>query len=303
MESNTAPGAVRAEMWIVGSDGSPGAAHAVEWTLAQAVGRAKSVHVVRAWHLPPIAGAEFGVGPLTDMEPSEALPDLETLAQEAVDAGLEVTSEVRYGGAARVLLDDSAEAALLVVGSRGLGGFRRLLLGSVSQQCATHARGPVVVVPGSADGAPTESAVSRLVVGVDGSPAAREALRWAHAFARGELPVVALGAWYPSGFGADELHIEPERMFQQARRTFDATMDAVETEIGAPGCFERQFVSGRPAVALVDDCDATTLLVVGERGHRGLMHGLLGSVATEVLHHAVCPVAVIPAPDPHEDPE
>ncbi len=299
MESNTAPDATPAATWIVGSDGSAGSEHAVRWALAQAVGRTTAVKVLRAWHLPPMAGAEFGVAPLTDMEPGEALPGLEALAQDAIDAGVEVTSEVRYGGASRVLLDDSEEAALLVVGSRGLGGFRRLLLGSVSHQCATHAHGPVVVVPCADDEAPAESVVSRLVVGVDGSAASCEALRWAHAFAQGRLPVVAIGAWSPSGFGADELHTEPERMFQHARLSFEQAVDALEADIGAPGCFERKFVSGRPGVALVEECDDTTLVVVGERGHRGLMHGLLGSVATEVLHHAPCPVGVIPAA--HDD--
>lgn len=294
MESNTEPD--RSQTWIVASDGSTGAEDAVHWALTQALGRAPSVHVIRAWHLPPIAGAEFGLGPIADMEPPEAHPGLDALAAGATSAGLEVTSEVRYGGASRVLLDASEDAALLVVGSRGHGGFRRLLLGSVSHQCATHARSPIVVVRPPADDEPVEPVVSGLVVGVDGSPAAREALRWAHEFARGEVPVVAIGAWTNAIFGGEELHSELERLFQNAQTSFGATVDAVEAELDAPGCFERKFMSGGPAVVLVDECEATGLLVVGERGHRGFTGGLLGSVATEVLHRAPCPVAVIPAP-------
>ncbi len=283
-------------MWVVGSDGSAGAGHAVRWALAQAIGRTPSVHVIRAWHLPPMAGAEFGVGRLADMEPSEVHPGLDELAADAINAGLKVTSGVQYGGASHVLLDAGEDAELLVVGSRGLGGFRRLLLGSVSHQCATHARGPVVVVRPPVDDGPAEPAVTRLVVGVDGSPAAREALRWAHTFARGEIPVVAIGAWTNAIFGADELHSELERLFQHAQSSFGQMVDAVEAELDAPGCFERKFVRGGPAVVLADECEPTELLVVGERGHRGFTGGLLGSVATEVLHRARSPIAVIPAP-------
>ena len=243
-----------------------------------------------------MAGAEFGVSPIVDMEPAEAHPGLDELAADAVEAGLTVTSEVRYGGASRLLLETSEDGALLVVGSRGLGGFRRLLLGSVSHQCATHARRPVVVVRPPADGAASDRAVSRIVVGVDGSPASRAALRWAHDFARGEVPVLALGAWTKSVFGADELQSEMERWFQHAQGSFDAAVDAVEDDIAERGRFERKFLRGGPAVVLVDECAPTALLVVGERGHHGLTAGLLGSVATEVLHRAPCPVAVVPAP-------
>ena len=147
IESKVATERSLSDAWIVGSDGSTGAEHAVSWALTHAVGRAPSLHVLRAWHLPPIAGVEFGVGPLDDMEPPEAHPGLGELAADAVHAGLSVTSEVRYGGAARLLLDTSEDAALLVVGSRGHGGFTGLLLGSVGHEVVVGARCPVMVVP------------------------------------------------------------------------------------------------------------------------------------------------------------
>lgn len=295
MGSNPSVDTSRSHTWVVGSDGSAGAEHALRWGFAHAVNRATSLHVVRAWHLPAMAGEYLGVGPLSEMEPVEAHADLDILAADAASAGLEVTSEVLYGGATRVLLESAEGAALLVVGSRGLGGFRRLLLGSVSHQCATHAHGPVVVVRPPADEDATDPTISRIVVGVDGSPASREALRWAHTFAGDQIPVEALGAWTPSAFGADELHSELELLFQHAQRNFGATVDAVETEFGAAGYFERTFVSAAPAVALIEAGESAGLVVVGERGHRFQTFGLLGSVAMEVLHRAPCPVAVIPA--------
>src|SRR5262249_50314972 len=65
----------------------------------------------------------------------------------ASEAGIEIRSIVREGNPVDVLLDESKNADLLVVGTRGLGGFKELLLGSVSQQCAPHASCPVVIVP------------------------------------------------------------------------------------------------------------------------------------------------------------
>lgn len=301
MEPNSPLDTSPSRTWVVGSDGSAGAEYALRWALAQAVGRARSLHVVRAWQLPTMGAEQFGVGPFADMEPTEAHPGLGALAADAAGADLEVTSEVTYGGASHMLLESGEGAALLVVGSRGLGGFRRLLLGSVSHQCATHAHGPVVVVRRPADDVTSGPVVSRLVVGVDGSPAACEALRWAHTFAGGEIPVLAMGTWTSSAFGGDEVHSELERLFQHAQSSFEATVDTVEAELGAGGYFERKFVSGAPAVALIEECELTGLLVVGERGHRFQTFGLLGSVAMEVLHRAQCPVAVIPAAQPNHD--
>ena len=140
-------------MIVVGVDGSPGARAALRWALAEARLRHTPLHVVHAWAFPYTA-VGYGMAPLIDKGFTDELEQRakglveEMLAEAGSEAdGVEVEQEVAEGSAAHVLLEQAERADLLVVGSRGLGGFRGLLLGSVSQQCAHHARCPVVVVP------------------------------------------------------------------------------------------------------------------------------------------------------------
>jgi nucleotide-binding universal stress UspA family protein len=134
---------------VVGVDGSPGAGEALAYALQEARLRGSAVRVVAAWHVPAAAYAGGGLGD------TELFSELEQAARDNAarsleDAnldGIEISTVVREGSPAHVLLEEAGDADLLVVGSRGLGGFRGLLLGSVSQQCAHHAPCPLVVVP------------------------------------------------------------------------------------------------------------------------------------------------------------
>jgi nucleotide-binding universal stress UspA family protein len=143
---------------IVGVDGSDGAAEALRWVLGEARLRGADVRVVHAWSVPlvlsiPSADA-FGVP-----EPAGSLEEVRTALRKEAEKVLEaslvgvkaddivIERELAEGKAARVLIDAAKNADLLVVGTRGLGGFTGLLLGSVSQQCTHHAPCPVVVVP------------------------------------------------------------------------------------------------------------------------------------------------------------
>jgi nucleotide-binding universal stress UspA family protein len=136
---------------VVGVDGSPGSLHALSWAGREARLRDATLEVVVAWTY-PIPVLLFPVAP----DP----PDVKTLRKEAHElveralakvaddvSGIDVERRVVEGSAPEVLMNKAKEADLLVLGSRGLGGFRGLLLGSVSQQCALHATCPVVVVP------------------------------------------------------------------------------------------------------------------------------------------------------------
>lgn len=135
---------------VVGVDGSPGAREALDYALQEARLRGADVRVVAAWQVPSAAYAgTYGLGGpelLSELEQAARDNVARALEAAAVD-DVEVRTTVREGSPAHVLLEEAADADLLVVGSRGLGGFRGLLLGSVSQQCAHHAPCPLVVVP------------------------------------------------------------------------------------------------------------------------------------------------------------
>ena len=135
----------------VGVDGSEGAAAALRWAAAEARLRGARLRVVHAWNVPTIAYAGGGFVPPASFEDDlgqAAETGLETWLDAAKPdlEGIEVERRVTEGHAATVLTEAAADADLLVVGSRGLGGFSELLLGSVSHQVAQRAHCPVVII-------------------------------------------------------------------------------------------------------------------------------------------------------------
>ena len=191
------------------------------------------------------------------------------------------------------LVEAADDSALLVVGARGLGGFRGALLGSVSQHCLHHARVLVAVVRETA-----ASPNGRIVVGYDGSEAAEAALHWAadHALATGR-PLDILHAWHPpyvSGQPFAFSTVGYEEFNQTAETTLNRGLAHVERWrlSSVPG---RVLITGGAAGALIDAAVDASLVVVGSRGHGGFAGLLLGSVSTQVARHAPCPVVVVPA--------
>jgi nucleotide-binding universal stress UspA family protein len=138
---------------VVGVDGSEASQEALRFALRQAKLEGKRVRAVTAWHVPAVAYGGPGVSPLTDVRAvfAEDADAILTRALEAVESetgGVEIEPVVREGRPASVLTEAAESADLLVVGSRGLGGFLELLLGSVSHECAHHAPCPIVIVRG-----------------------------------------------------------------------------------------------------------------------------------------------------------
>lgn len=138
-------------MIVTGVDGSEESKAALHWALDEAKLRGTDVRVIHAWVMPAPSGLmSYYVVALQDpalyQEGAEKfLSDF--LAEETRETeGVEIDGMAVEGTPAEVLIDASTDAELLVVGSRGLGGFKSLLLGSVSQQCAAHASCPVVIV-------------------------------------------------------------------------------------------------------------------------------------------------------------
>lgn len=280
------------QTWTIGHDGSAGASHAADWAVAQATGRNVELTLVRSWQIPAL-DVPLPVESIEEFAPAQACDDIDELVARASESGVSVSQRIVRGAAAETLLDASTDGSLAVVGSRGLGGFRRLLLGSVSSQCATHALVPTVVVPPAAA---TDRPIGRIVVGLDGSERSRRALTWAVDFAPDECEIIVVGAWMPSRSGYVAVAQLYSHELDHTRDRFNEILDALEADAGST-LFERRFASADPATTLLEEAERADLLVVGQRGHSGLSAAILGSVSTHVLHHSPIPVAVIPDDD------
>jgi nucleotide-binding universal stress UspA family protein len=138
---------------VAGVDGSPSSLSALRWAIRQAGLTGATVDAVITWHYPVSAGG-YGWGPMGTGTAFDFKENAEKVLADAIGkvcdpgSGVPVRARVVEGNAAQVLLDASDGADLLVVGSRGHGGFTEALLGSVSQHCVHHAHCPVVVIRG-----------------------------------------------------------------------------------------------------------------------------------------------------------
>lgn len=289
----------------VGFDGSDASQEAVDWAAREARTRRRGLTLVHAL-MPPVTTGGLGVG----LPPSlDIINDLERAARDELEAlaatlrteGLDVDATVRIGAASSVMLEASEEADLVVIGSRGHGGFRGLLLGSVGAQVAAHAVCPIAVIRGTAP-----EAAAKVVVGIDGSPAAEAALAFAFdAASRHGWTVQAVHAWdvpaydlliVPNGpvpvpltdVADDEVRLAAEVL--AGFRDDYPDVDVVESLVRAPA-----------VQALLDAAADAALVVVGTHGHSPAMGALLGSVSNGLLHKAVTPVVVVPPLPDQED--
>lgn len=138
-------------MIVVGIDGSDGAAHALRFAAKEAALRATDLRIVAVWNVP---AAYYATGAVAPSMPIERFGEsMQATAERQVEECLADYPDLKThlivieGTPSQVLVEKSERAEMLVVGSRGLGGFRGLMLGSVGQQCAHHANCPVVIVP------------------------------------------------------------------------------------------------------------------------------------------------------------
>ena len=138
---------------VVGVDGSETAKMAVRWAAREASLRGLKIQLVSVWEIPMYSYAfGFGIAEIPEEMRKGLIERAEEIVAIALDEAraeardVEIETHAVEGQPANVLLDVAEGADLLVVGSRGLGGFRELLLGSVSQQCSQHAPCPVVIV-------------------------------------------------------------------------------------------------------------------------------------------------------------
>jgi nucleotide-binding universal stress UspA family protein len=265
---------------VVGVDGSPASLAALRWAAHEADRRQTALHVI------------FGLGQQVSLAPiawptvrfhdeaKQLVADLVSAAQRLAPR-VAVTGEVANCTPDTALLDESARAAVVVVGAHGNVGLTDLRIGTVAGRVATHAQCSVVVVP--ADHRPDASTHRRIVVGVDGSQVAGLAAWFAleEATLR-QAPLTAVRA-VPDA-GAELVELERRRLAAVLDR-WAAAFPRVRVDL--------RVVGGDPVQALLTAADGGQLLVVGSRGLSGLRGRLLGSVSLRLLHHARTPVAVV----------
>jgi len=135
---------------VVGVDGSSGSRKALTWAAAEAADHGADLVVLNVWEhtlLPPAGNPSVSERDVPDPSHSTAEDLVEMIKEELGDQPpVLVQPQVKQGHAAKVLIEESANADLLVVGTRGRGGFAGLVLGSVSQHVAAYAQCPVTVV-------------------------------------------------------------------------------------------------------------------------------------------------------------
>ncbi|WP_328474463.1 universal stress protein [Actinoplanes sp. NBC_00393] len=291
---------------IVGVDGSEGALAAVRWAAQYAAEVGEPLQVV---HVAGASDTESVVLPVPVGVSNAGLrpgPSSDQILENAVDeaAGhapdLEVTARTISGDAVPALVEVSAEAGLLVLGSRDRGRLAAALFGSVADRVTADARCPVVVVRGTSE--PT----GPVVVAVDASGGDGQALQFAFREAtRRRCAVLAVHAWQPpltatgpgtmaattaaTGFMSEELPAAARQALNEAVAPWRAAFPDVTVH--------ERLLEGHPEVVVADRTDKAALIVVGTRGRRPLTGLLFGSTSQALLHRADCPVAVVREPD------
>jgi nucleotide-binding universal stress UspA family protein len=280
---------------VVGIDGSASALDAVVWAADECARHRVPLLLVHCYYLPTrgypeiiTTGHEF-LAALAE-QGGRWLTEAESAARAAAP-GVAVETRLRQAPPVPHLIEESAHARMVVLGSRGLGGFTGVLVGSTAVALAAHAHSPVVVVRGEpvVDGP--------VVVGVDGSPASEAAIAFAFdaASVRG-APLTAVLSWtdvlVESAFQATRFSMDWAAVEDEQRRLLAERMAGWQEKYpDVP--VERVVVRDRPVRALVRIAEHARLVVVGSRGHGGFAGMLLGSTSQALVHHAPCPVAVV----------
>lgn len=281
-----------------GVDGTEESIAALHWAAREAVRRGLALRVLQAWRFQPYEAIDAA-------DPDTQAGWVRDALAEAVRSvtarhpELDVATDVVAGETVDTLLDAAAESEMLVLGSRGHGPVVGFLLGSVGQQVIAEATRPVVLV--RAGDQPTAEAAGReVVVGQQGRPDdSADTLRFAFetAAARGAT-VRAVRAWtLPPVFAYSpgSMHLLDEAgglepfeskalaaALQPWRERFPDVPVIEHLEMGSAG------------QVLLSVAARAQLMVVGRRAHRTAVGARIGSVAHGVLHHADCPVAVVP---------
>jgi nucleotide-binding universal stress UspA family protein len=281
---------------LLATDGSEDADLAARAAIELSNRTASELHVVHVWHDVPTPHFHSFVRAQLRQEAQEILQkQLERIEQSG---GTIAQAHLREGGTVDEILDlsEELEVGLLIVGSRGLGGVGRILLGSVSEGIVHHSRRPVLVMRGGQDAWPP----SRVIVGDDASEDAREAGKLAASIGELSGATALLVRAYPRLPETDPegRELDP-RMVEDALRREQRALEARAADIeDASGIRPRaQIAVGDPAASLIEAAEEAapqrTLIAVGSRGLDAVQRLRLGSVSTKVLRASRGPVLVV----------
>jgi nucleotide-binding universal stress UspA family protein len=284
---------------VVGTDGSSESRRAVEWAAREAVLRGAPLRIVSAAALlPRMAGSQGTseyetVSDLLRDDRDHALAAAAELAG-ATAPGLLIDSDQLAGPPALAVAESGNGALMLVVGSRGSGAFKAMLLGSVSRYAAIHAACPVVVVPDA-----TWAEHKLVGVGVADPEGSVAALEFAfEEAAQRRASVLAIHAWHtpqldisraghaPAGPAADVLAATAGRQLEALLDTWREKYPGVQVN--------QDVVHGHPGRALVGVSARADLVVIGRRSTHAGVHGP-GTVTHAVLNHAHGPIVTVPS--------
>ena len=291
-EEHRTPGADGDRTILVGVDGSEHSRLAVKWAADEAAASSATIRVVYAGPGSPKSVPGWYEGGPHEESAAQAVLDDAVGLVVASHPWLTVRREHFMDIPAAALVGASAQADLLVVGARGVGRLKRLLVGSVSEQCIDHALCPVVVVrPGSQEEA-TSGGLRRVVVGIDGSRGSEHALRWALREGRlHDASVEGVFSWqYPPShaIGADSA-AKLESWAREVTQSATAIAESCEPTVS----FTASARFDTTIIGLLDASEGAGLLVVGARGHGGYLDSLLGSIARQCALYATCSVVIV----------
>lgn len=286
------------ERIVVGVDGSDTSRNALVWSAHHAIRRGAALEIVLAWQSPAAAVSPMGVSfvpPPVEQLRRHALGRLEALVAEFAQAGrldeIDYELTVAEGEASRRLCEVAKASDILVVGSRGLGGFKGLMLGSVSARCANAAPCPVAIIPPDWD--PAIPACGAVVVGVDGSANANHAVRWVDCWAPDDASLRLVCAWtHPDIYALAEFTIDDSALEAACLQTAHRAAELVSRHAVEPRAVQRDARLALAAAARQSDA-----LVIGACGHGRFSRLLLGSVASSTVHNLVVPTIIVPAED------
>ncbi|MFI1096803.1 universal stress protein [Streptomyces sp. NPDC020917] len=285
---------------IVGIDGSDSSLRAIDWAVAEATRRDLPVKLVHGslWERYEAVRPGFGTAVSSGHVMAEHIVASAAERVAKIAPELDVATTLAASDPGMALLREGEAATAIVVGTRGRGAITGMLLGSTSLEVAAYATCPVVVVRGEPPNVRGE--FGRVLVGVGAPGESSAAVEFAFGAAQArEADLLAVHAWHRparelpdtghlSGDGSDPEAHEAERSLGAALLATAQAYPKVTVQSRLP--------EGRAHTALLDAATASDLIVVGARRPRGGVGMQLGLVNHTVLHHAACPVAVVPQP-------